>query len=86
MEIDGIEAAQVVAVDRPQGARPVAFVIAPDGVDEQETIRRCRDRLARYKVPIRVLVLDEFPTTPSANGTKIQKVKLRELADGVVPR
>ena len=86
MEIDGIEEAQVIAVDRPEGARPVAFVIAPDGVDEQETIRRCRDRLARYKVPIRVLVLDEFPTTPSANGTKIQKVKLRELADGVVPR
>jgi fatty-acyl-CoA synthase len=78
--IDGVEAAEVVAVDRPTGARPVAFVIAPDGIDEAGAIDRCRERLARYKVPIRVLTVDEFPTTQSANGTKIQKVKLRELA------
>lgn len=80
MGIDGITAAEVVAVDRPEGARPVAFVIAPDGLDEAAAIDRCRARLARYKVPVRVLGIDEFPTTASANGTKIQKVKLRELA------
>jgi len=80
MEIDGVTAAEVVAVDRPEGARPVAFVIAPAGIDEADAIARCRARLARYKVPVRVLTLDEFPSTPSANGTKIQKVKLRELA------
>ena len=80
MEIDGVDAAEVVAVDRPGGARPVAFVIAPDGVDEAAAIARCRERLARHKVPVRVLTIDAFPTTASANGTKIQKVKLRELA------
>ena len=81
MEFDGISAAQVVAVDRPGGARPVAFVIAASGtLDESAVIGRCRDRLARYKVPVRVIAIDEFPTTPSANGTKIQKVRLRELA------
>lgn len=87
MAIDGIDQAQVVAVDRPSGARPVAFVIADKAVgdvDEQAVIGYCRERLARYKVPIRVLAIDEFPTTPSANGTKIQKVKLRELADRAV--
>lgn len=80
MDVPDVVAAQVVAVDRPDGARPVAFVIAPGGVDEQAAIDRCRAHLARYKVPIRVIALDEFPTTPSANGTKIQKVKLRALA------
>ena len=82
VEFPGVEAAQVVAVDRPTGARPVAFVTGPqaDGFDEQAAIDHCAARLARFKVPIRVLPIDEFPTTPSANGTKIQKVKLRDMA------
>jgi fatty-acyl-CoA synthase len=79
--VDGIDAAQVVAVDRPTGARPVAFVVAPGSFDEAAAIERCRSTLARYKVPVRVLPINEFPTTASANGTKIQKVKLRELAE-----
>jgi len=80
LQIDGVLAAQVVAVDRPGGARPVAFVIAPDGVDEADTIGHCRELLARYKVPVRVITIEEFPTTASANGTKIQKNKLRAIA------
>lgn len=85
MTIDRIEQAQVVAVDLPTGARPVAFVIVGDtaehaDLDEQAVIDFCRQRLARYKVPVRVLAIERFPTTPSANGTKIQKVRLRQLA------
>jgi fatty-acyl-CoA synthase len=78
----GIEAAQVVAVDRPGGARPVAFVIG--AFDEAEVIARCRDRLAIYKTPIRVVGVEAFPSTPSANGTKVQRTKLREMADALV--
>jgi fatty-acyl-CoA synthase len=85
-EVDGVEAAQVVSIDRPGGARPVAFVIAPGGFDEATVIERCRDRLARFKVPIRVVAIDGFPTTPSANGTKIQRVRLRELAADALDR
>ncbi|MBT5276658.1 hypothetical protein [Ilumatobacter sp.] len=81
-------AAQVVAVDMPSGARPVAFVVlnndpastSAEHFDEAAAIERCRDQLARYKVPVRVLVVDEFPTTPGPNGTKVQKAKLRQLA------
>jgi len=80
LEVDGVLQAQVVAVDRPGGTRPVAFVIAPHGVDETAAIEHCRKRLARYKVPVRVIAIDEFPTTASANGTKIQKNKLRVIA------
>jgi len=29
---------------------------------------------------LRILQLDAFPVTPSANGSKIQKVRLREMA------
>lgn len=81
MDDDAVDAAQVVAVDLPNGARPVGFVVGSgDGFVESAAIDRCRERLARYKVPVRVLVVDEFPTTPGPNGTKIQKTELREIA------
>ena len=80
LEVPGVEQALVVAVDLPTGARPVAFVVAPGGVDESAVISHCASKLAKYKVPVRVLLIEEFPTTPSANGNKIQNVKLRELA------
>ncbi len=77
-EFAGVAAVQVVAVDRPGGARPVAFVIG--SFDEAEVIEHCRRRIARFKVPVRVVGVDSFPTTPSANGTKIQRGRLRENA------
>jgi len=83
-----VDAAQVVAVDQPTGARPVGFVVLAPGIgkafDEDAAIARCRARLARYKVPVRVLIVDEFPTTPGPNGTKIQKTRLRDLAVAAV--
>jgi crotonobetaine/carnitine-CoA ligase len=61
----------------------VAFVVkAPGAVDdptiEKQVIEACRDRLADFKVPRAVYVVDAFPT-----GTldKILKNKLREQAD-----
>jgi fatty-acyl-CoA synthase len=88
LDVSQVAAAQVVAVDMPNGARPVGFVVLNDGprstgaehFDETAIIERCREQLARYKVPVRVFVVDEFPTTPGPNGTKVQKAKLRESA------
>jgi fatty-acyl-CoA synthase len=80
--IGGVSHAQVVAVDRPGGARAVAFVIGT--FDEADVIAVCRLRLARFKVPIRVVGVDSFPTTAGANGTKIQRGRLRELAASVL--
>jgi fatty-acyl-CoA synthase len=62
----------------------MAFVVAPDGIDEAAALARCAERVARYKVPVRIVTIDDFPSTPSANGTKIQKVELRRLADAIV--
>jgi fatty-acyl-CoA synthase len=44
----------------------------------------CGASLARYKVPVRVVPIEAFPTTMSANGIKIQKAKLREKASAIL--
>lgn len=81
-EHPAVEACQIVGVQVKDAIRPVAFVTQRRGamVNEADVIAYAAERVAKYKVPVRVFVLNEFPTTPSANGTKIQKGKLREIA------
>jgi fatty-acyl-CoA synthase len=81
LEVVGIDEAQVVTVDLPIGTRPVAFAISPNGFDHAAAITHCQARLARYKVPVRIIAIEAFPTTPSANGSKIQRTKLRDMAE-----
>ncbi|MGT2435515.1 AMP-binding protein [Bradyrhizobium betae] len=77
----GVADAQVVAVDLKGQARCVAFVIAHQGQLEREALTaRLRERLAGYKVPARIYVVDAFPITDSANGVKIQRARLRDMA------
>ena len=59
-----------------------AFVRLRPGTqaDESELLGFVRQRMASYKVPRRVLFVDEFPSTEGANGLKIQKNRLREIA------
>lgn len=81
-ECAAVAECQVIGVTIGTELRPVAFVIARDGSlpDEAEIKRHAARRLARHKVPVRVLPIAAFPVTASANGTKIQKARLRELA------
>jgi fatty-acyl-CoA synthase len=77
----GVADAQAVAVDLNGQARCVAFVIPAGAPPRQEAlIARLRERLAGYKVPARIFVVDAFPVTDSANGVKIQRAKLRAMA------
>lgn len=78
--------AQVVGVDTERGPRPVAFVIAEAGadIDEAAIIEACQARMAKFKVPVRIVALEAFPTTSSANGEKIQKAQLRQQAQVLV--
>jgi fatty-acyl-CoA synthase len=78
----GIDGAQVVGVPTSAGVKPVAFVILKNSakLDEAALRAHCETGLARYKVPARIVAVDAFPTTPSANGLKIQKAKLRDAA------
>jgi fatty-acyl-CoA synthase len=78
-----IEGCQTIAVPRTEGVRAVSFVMLKPGaaLDEAKVIAHCRRGLANYKVPARVFAIDDFPKTPSPNGFKIQRTKLREMAE-----
>ncbi|WP_305069345.1 hypothetical protein [Micromonospora sp. MP36] len=71
---------QVVGVpDERYGEEVLACVILRDGYDNltvEEVAEFCRDRLAHYKVPRYVRVMDAFPMTVSG---KVRKVELRRV-------
>ena len=72
----GVKAAGVVGEpDDVRGEQPVAFVEAEEGQTLDEKVLRdfCRQRLAGYKVPRRVIILDELPRNPTG------KIMRREL-------
>jgi fatty-acyl-CoA synthase len=80
----GVEGVQVVAASRG-GADPVpvAFVRLAAGTELDETAlrARCLEQLARFKVPERIVVVEAFPIVDSPNGAKVQRVRLREMAE-----
>jgi len=81
-ECPGVVEAQVIGADVDGVQSCVAFVIAePDSDIDADSIRAwLRNIIAPFKVPARVWFLDAFPVTESANGIKIQRAKLREMA------
>jgi fatty-acyl-CoA synthase len=79
-EFPGVSQCQVVGVDLDGATVPVAFYTGDPKLDEAAMTQHCRDAMARYKVPKRILHLESFPTVTSANNTKVRRVELRELA------
>jgi len=77
-----VDNVQVVAA----GNRAIAFVTlgAGNALDEAAIQAHCARRLAKYKVPARIVALDAFPTTDSAIGVKIQRARLRDMASEIV--
>jgi fatty-acyl-CoA synthase len=76
--LDGVIDASVVGVpDERYGEQVAAFVRLEEGADcDPESLRvALTGQVARYKVPRYLLVIPEFPVTPSG---KVQKFKLRE--------
>jgi fatty-acyl-CoA synthase len=77
-----VAAAAVVAKpDEKWGETPCAFIELKPGqaATAEDLIAWCRDRLARFKVPKRVV----FAEIPKTSTGKIQKFKLREMAKTV---
>lgn len=74
---------QVVGVpDERYGEEILACVIPRDPADPpvlEEITAYCRERLAHYKIPRRLRVLDTFPMTVSG---KVRKIELRETYGG----
>ncbi len=87
-EHPSVEGAQVVSVRVGDAARAYAFVIAAEGqsIDSANLGAHCSEALARFKVPIAFEALTAFPTTKGANGTKIQRAKLRDMAQAAVDK
>lgn len=78
--IEGIKDAQVIGIpDKKYGEIVGAFVILNEG--SKLTPEDIRDfsitKIARYKVPKHIFIVDEYPLTASG---KVQKFKLREMA------
>jgi acyl-CoA synthetase (AMP-forming)/AMP-acid ligase II len=72
------EAAVIASPDDLLGEIPVAFVTVRNGeaLADGDLIRFCRSKLPDYKVPARVLILDDMPKNSSG---KIDKRHLRTL-------
>jgi fatty-acyl-CoA synthase len=80
LTMPGVTDVQVVGIpDKKYGEIVGAFVILEKGVDLTEADIRDYgiSKIARYKVPKHIFIVDEFPLTASG---KIQKYRLRELA------
>jgi long-chain acyl-CoA synthetase len=71
------EVAVLAKPDEKRGEVPIAFVSAVNGakLEPSEILRFCRDRLADYKVPREVRVVESLPRT--ATG-KIAKLELKK--------
>ena len=78
--VDGVTEVGVIGVpDADTGEAVVAYVVAPgrDTAEVTAAVRaRCEQRLARFKWPRRVEVVDELPLTVTG---KVQKGRLRGL-------
>ena len=81
-DLPGVAEAQVVGVSTKRGTKAVSFVVEEEGHElvEEEILERCKNDLAKSKVPRRVVALPNFPKTESANGVKIRRDKLRRMA------
>ncbi len=71
------DAAVVGVADERWGEVGLAYVVVDGAVTEDELIAFCRDRLARFKVPKRFVVVDELPRNSMG---KIQKSELQVRA------
>ncbi|HLI13752.1 MAG TPA: AMP-binding protein [Alphaproteobacteria bacterium] len=82
-----VEGAQVVGVNRRgEGDIAVAFVRRNDArLSEEALIAYCRGGIASYKVPRRIVFVEDFPRINGPNGSKIVKHELRARAESLIP-
>ena len=60
------------------GQLPIAFVVPNNEITSTQIINNCSKKLERYKIPIKILFLDEIPKTDSG---KIKRNTLRSKFD-----
>ena len=72
-----VDAAVIGVPDATYDEVPTAFVIrnANASIDSDQILDHCRNKLAKYKVPVTVLFREQFPRTSVG---KVQKHLLRQ--------
>ena len=63
----------IVALPHPKWVEAVTAFVVPkpnESVTEEEVIRFCKERIAGYKVPKKVVVLDKIPRNPTGKALK----------------
>ena len=77
-EVEGVRQAAVIGVEDPAtGEAVVAYVVAPEVADVEDAVRaHCATRLARFKQPSRIEVVEALPTGVTG---KVQKGRLRGM-------
>ncbi len=85
MSHPAVDTARVVGAKTERGDVPVGFVtLADKSADEAGLLAYCKGRLAAFKIPVKIVVLDAFPVTAGTNGTKIKAEELRRMAAELV--
>jgi len=96
--VAGAQVVGVDGVPGRRGTQAVAFVIpaassassasgasgASGAISESDLQSYCAAGLAKFKVPARIFMVEAFPVTESANGVKVQRGKLRDLAQSMI--
>jgi fatty-acyl-CoA synthase len=84
--LPGVRACQVVGASRDGKTVPYAFVLLHPGAaaDAAGWTAACKQAMAGFKVPVGFTALDAFPSVESANSVKIQKHRLRDMADALL--
>ncbi|WP_062382922.1 acyl-CoA synthetase [Demequina iriomotensis] len=83
MELSAVRASAVIGVpDDRWGEVPLAVIALHDGADlsPQAVLDHLKGRLARYKQPRAVVIVDDLPRTASG---KVRKVELRQMFPAV---
>jgi fatty-acyl-CoA synthase len=75
--------AVVGAPDPVWGERGVAFIVAREALSADELLAFARDRLAAFKLPARIVFLDELPRSTIE---KVARARLRAMASRLTAR
>ncbi|MBS9376442.1 class I adenylate-forming enzyme family protein [Rhodococcus sp. B50] len=73
------DAAVIGRPDPHRGERVVAFVVTAEPVSAEELLAAAAERLATYKLPREIVVVDELPRTAAG---KLQRARLRTPEQG----
>jgi len=76
-----VETAQVIGVpDARLGEVACAYVTLKEEASEQQLLDWCKERMANFRVPRYLKVVDDFEAIGMTASGKVQKTKLREHA------